>query len=167
MSIEREWRFVVLRGPKVPRTGGRRIEQGYLHSDGKLSIRVRIASGREATITLKTSGAKRRRSGPRSNEEFEYDIPLADARRLMRAAERRLTKRRYRCGRIELDVYQGPLRGLVIAELEVAGGAGSAPEPPAGWRWRDVSRDDRYGNANLARNGPPPGAPRARLDGAV
>jgi CYTH domain-containing protein len=162
MSLEREWRFVVKRGPKLPRGSGRRIEQGYLHADAALSIRVRITAGRAAALTIK-SGTDGGRGGPLSREEFEYAVPLADARRLMRAAPFRVVKRRHVLGRIELDVFEGALRGLVVAEVEVRGGSRRAPEPPSGWEWRDVSHDARYSNANLARDGMPRGAPRARL----
>jgi CYTH domain-containing protein len=172
MSIEREWRFVVLRGPRVARARGRRIEQGYLVLDEKLTLRVRITSGRAAAIAIKVDIADPHRvgtgrAGPKARAEYEYDVPLADALDLMRAAKGRLVKRRHRFGRVELDVYEGALRGLVVAEVEVGGRSRKPPEPPLGWEWRDVSGDARYANARLARHGMPRGAPRARLDVGV
>src|SRR5262245_26668346 len=110
MSVEREWRFVVLRGPRIGGRAGRRIEQGYLHSDATSSIRVRITSGREAVLTIKQRRAGRQRPGPQARDEFELPIPLTAARRLLRSTRWRIAKRRYEFDGIELDVFRGPLR---------------------------------------------------------
>jgi adenylate cyclase len=56
---------------------------------------------------------------------------------------------------IELDVYEGPLAGLVTAEVEFPSERdGSAFEPPA-WFGEEVTDDDRYKNEALAREGIP------------
>jgi adenylate cyclase len=162
MPVEREWRFLVLALPSLRGRKSKRLRQGYLHAEKGLTVRVRIEDD-EAKLTIKLAEANRRGPGPQARPEFEYAIPPADARRLMRAADGVLAKRRYRFGRIELDVFEGPLAGLVLAEVEVKGRATRAPRPPAGWTWRDVTRDSRYGNARLAREGLPKGTPRARL----
>jgi adenylate cyclase len=165
MPVEREWKFVVEQGPSLRGRRGERIEQGYLDDDAGVTVRVRV-SGRRAWLTLKapTGNAKR---GPRTNEEFEYAIPMKDARALLARTKKRIVKTRHRLGPVELDVFEGALEGLVLAEVEVevevGRGARRAPEPPPGWRWKDVSQKRAYGNSRLAARGAPWGAPRARM----
>jgi adenylate cyclase len=52
--------------------------------------------------------------------------------------------------RVEVDVFRGSHRGLVLAEVEFPSGR-SRFEPPE-WLGRDVTDDERYYNANLAKS---------------
>ncbi len=56
-----------------------------------------------------------------------------------------------------VDEFAGDLRGLVLAETELPGGAtgGRLELPP--WLGREVSSDERYTGAALARDGLPAG----------
>jgi len=55
----------------------------------------------------------------------------------------------------EVDVYDGDLAGLVVAEIEFdSPEQGDAFEPP-GWLGREVTDDSRYGNRTLAVEGRP------------
>jgi adenylate cyclase len=130
------------------------IEQGYLAitSDG-LEVRVRRYGGHRY-LTIK-SGAGR----VRVEEEIEIDDRRFGS--LWRLTDgRRIHKRRYLIPaedgrRIELDLYAGPLAGLITAELEFDSAvAAEAFEPPA-WFGRDVTDDPRYKNRQLAVDGLP------------
>jgi len=123
----------------------RRITQGYLErSDPLQSLRVRIVDDRTAVITSKRGTGMER-------EEEEHDIPLGAARTLMGIADHRLEKTRYHVGPWEVDVFHGPLQGLVLAELEGKREEvlAAAPEPWMGPGVVEVT--DSLTNLHLAR----------------
>jgi CYTH domain-containing protein len=92
MPIEIERKFLVDPGllefsQFVPQA----IEQGYLQDDNGFTTRVRFANNEHAFLALKGP-----RFGKHSCPEFEYSIPLADARELLgRCASRTIHKDRY------------------------------------------------------------------------
>jgi len=126
-----------------------------LYKDRK--VRVRIAE-RTATITVK---------GPRTGirrDEFEYEIPLADAERMLGAICDKdvLEKRRYFVEAPpaiwHVDVYTGLLDGVVLAEIELLQENETLVLPS--WVGREVTGDLRYRKFNLlalhARRQPQP-----------
>ncbi len=127
--------------------GEQRMVQGYLAHNERVAIRVRIKD-EQALLTIKSavSGISR--------AEFEYAVPLADARVLLDDLARQpvIEKTRYLlpAGKHtwELDVFHGANAGLVMAEIELDS-EDEAFEMPA-WAGREVSDDKRYYNANLA-----------------
>ena len=129
------------------------IRQGYLSSNSKATVRVRLLDDDRAVLTLK--GATEGFSRP----EFEYPIPYGDAVELYAMAEpHTLGKQRHLVpfgGLVwEVDVFDGRHQGLVIAEVELES-ADQQVQLPA-WVGDEVSADDRYFNASLARaDGPP------------
>jgi adenylate cyclase len=162
MAIEREWKFVVLRGPSVAGRKSTLIEQGYVCQGDGATVRIRIEDGRKATLTVKMPLGDAR-DGPSSRQEYDADMPIGEARSLLSRTRDRVRKRRYEFGSVELDVFEGTLRGLVLAEVEVGPRSRKEPKPPRGWEWKDVTRDHRYGNSSLAKKGMPWLAPRAVL----
>jgi adenylate cyclase len=109
-------------------------------------VRVRISDG-TATITLK---------GPRTGircDEFEYEIPLADAERMVDAICNKdvLEKRRYFVEASHaiwhVDVYTGALEGVVVAEIELRQENEALALPS--WAGREVTGDLRYRKFNL------------------
>ena len=58
-------------------------------------------------------------------------------------------------GVIEVDVFEGNLSGLVMAEIEFASVEASQDFRPPPWFSREVTDDARYKNKNLAQSGPP------------
>lgn len=123
------------------------IEQGYLCADKQRSVRVRIEQDR-ATLTIKgaTKGITR--------DEFEYPLPLPDAKRLLDlCGRRRVSKRRFAVeygGKAwVVDEFHGRNEGLVIAEVELRD-ASDAIDKPA-WAGVEVSDRPEYYNSNLAR----------------
>lgn len=123
--------------------------QGYLSSDGKATVRVRI-KGDGAYLTIKgaTTGISR--------SEYEYLIPVADARAMMQelALYPAIDKTRYRvrCGKHlwDLDLFAGENEGLVMAEVEL-GSEDETFEMPE-WAGEEVSGDRRYYNSYLSRH---------------
>jgi adenylate cyclase len=147
MAREIEHKFVVDTRLWKPRSPGVRIEQGYLSAEMERVVRVRLLGDR-ATITTKGQ------SRGLARDEFEYEIPAADARYMLRemCLKPILSKTRYHetIGGLawEVDVFHAENEGLVIAEVEVHDEA-QAIETPV-WAVREVSSDSRYFNSSLA-----------------
>lgn len=121
--------------------------QGYLASHESCSIRVRIA-GERAWLGIKGATLDIERA------EFEYRIPLADARELLeRFCVRPLIEKTrhylHHGGHLwEIDEFAGENAGLVVAELELEYVDEPFERPP--WLGEEVSADPRYYNVSLA-----------------
>lgn len=148
MGVEIERKFLVDPAMLPDPEASFDMEQGYL-DHGRIMARVRIAGGR-AYLTLKGNDTGVARA------EFEYCIPLEDARELLRSfagtGRVRKTRRHYRHGgRLwEVDVFSGDNAGLVLAEVELE--SEDAPVKLPSWVKEEVSGDPRYFNANLAKH---------------
>ena len=124
---------------------GTLLVQGYIAAvAGKPAVRVRIA-GDKAFLTIKGTASGITRS------EFEYAVPVEDARYMLThfCDGRVVEKKRYLCGRWEIDEYFGNNAGLFTAEIELKS-ADETFEPPA-WLGREVSDDPAYTNGALSR----------------
>jgi adenylate cyclase len=108
-------------------------------------VRVRIAGDR-GFLTVK--GAAR----GASRDEFEYEVPVDDARQMLAMCGPLVQKTRHVVAHEghdwEVDVFEGANAGLVVAEVELAS-EGERFARPA-WAGRDVTADARYTNARLA-----------------
>lgn len=125
-----------------------RLRDGLvIASDGR-KLRVRIADD-QATLTIK--GA---RMGP-GRDEFEYPIPLEDAERLLaqHCSGRLLIKTRHLVSEegylFEVDVYEGPLAGVIIAEIELSSPNQAFPRPA--WLGEEVTGKPEYRKINMLR----------------
>lgn len=154
-EIERKYLVLSMQGVVLPE--GLEIDQGYLTSNG-VTVRVRT-KGPKAFLTIKYSpeGQADRTPVPGAairREEFEYEIPVPDAKKMLDAARSRLQKVRFflPCG-VELDIFKGRHQGLILAEYESDDGA-QAPKVP-GIEWVEVTDDARYSNSWISRNGIP------------
>ena len=149
MAIEIERKFLVMgEGWRRLATKSTQIRQGYLSSNAKATVRVRSKDDQEALITLK--GAVR----GMTRAEYEYEIPISDARELLVMAEPHVIEKVRHLvpfgGLVwEVDEFAGRHEGLVIAEVELES-EGQAVELPE-WIGREVTEDDRYYNASLSR----------------
>ena len=150
MEVERK--FLLSEPPDLAGTDSDEIEQGYLAvgADGEVRLRRK---GEKLLLTAK------RGSGV-SRDEAEVEIEPEAFERLWPLTEgRRLHKRRHLLPHgdltIELDVYEGDLEGLLVAEIEFSSeDEASRFEPPA-WLSEDVTGDERYLNETLATHGRP------------
>jgi adenylate cyclase len=120
--------------------------QGYLSYDSERTVRVR-ATEVTGYLTIKgiTEGLTR--------DEFEYEIPLADALALLHLCERpAVEKKRYIVPNgahvWEVDVFEGVNEGLVVAEIEL-GSEDEAFDKP-NWLGNEVSGDRKYSNSALS-----------------
>lgn len=158
MGVEIERRFLV-DPKKLPRKlpVGKRLVQGFLSLEPV--VRVRIARS-------ETKGAKKERAyltikgkGMRVRPEFEYDVPLDDARALLKlCGQIKIEKVRTRIGPWELDRYLGRFKGLWLAEIELKSARTPLPDPLPEWVLDEVTDDPRYTNAQLVRAGRIPDA---------
>lgn len=155
MAQEIERKFLVTgEGWKALATSSALLRQGYLSSNSKATVRVRSKDDQKAALTLKGAATGISRA------EFEYDIPIEDARELLAmAAPHVLEKRRHIVpfgGLIwEVDIFEGRHLGLMIAEVELE--REDQPVALPDWVGAEVSLDERYFNASLARSETVPG----------
>jgi len=124
-----------------------RITQGYLAITPDSVTRVRIRDA-NAYLTIKS------RDGGLAREEFEYAIPLEDARSLLRLCGLKILEKvrhevNYAGYLWEIDEYLEPLEGLIIAEVEMRSESENPPRPP--WIGEDITADPSYSNAALAQ----------------
>jgi CYTH domain-containing protein len=134
------------------------IVQGYLPLLNKeLQIRLR-RKGEASFITIKAGHGRNR---------LEQEIPISDVQfRVLWPITRgaRIRKQRYvvphESGTIELDVYEGPLRGLVTAEVEFRSEREAKRFRPPMWFGREVTDNGQFSNQTLARRGRWPGQGR-------
>ena len=144
MGVEIEHKFLVKREllpKKLP--PGKTILQGFLCAEPV--VRVRLLGKREAFLTIKGRGLRVR-------AEFEYPIPCADAKELLKlCGSRTILKVRRQIGRFEVDEFMGRHSGLWLAELELKDARARLPKLPA-WVGKDVTSDKRYANVNLANS---------------
>ena len=134
------------------------MAQGYLNDlaamdvagDGrgamKASVRVRIA-GDAAFLNLKS------REPGHTRQEFDYPVPVDDARALLALCIGGLidTRRRYVDvqGHLwEVDEFLGDNAGLVVAEIELVSADEAFVRPE--WSGREVTDSQRYYNLALA-----------------
>jgi CYTH domain-containing protein len=127
---------------------GRAYVQGYLAGNEKCSVRVRIAEHR-ATLNIKSAVAGACRS------EYEYEIPPADARRMldMFVARNALIEKtryliEYKGFFWEIDEFHGGNQGLVVAEIELEHEDQAFARPV--WIGEEITGNPRYYNAHLA-----------------
>jgi adenylate cyclase len=148
MPKEIERKFLVSgNGWRKRANRGKVIRQTYLALTETISLRVRTIGNTKAYLTIK--GA---RSGA-TRSEFEYPIPLKDARALMKLRTGRLIEKRRHVvkvgkARYEIDVFKGKQRGLVIAEIELPTERARFERPH--WLAKEVTGEKRYYNATLA-----------------
>jgi adenylate cyclase len=152
-GVEIERKFLVEELPAdLPWLDDRPLRQGYVALDGDTEVRVRDDAG-SWRLTVKHGGGLRR-----VEEDIEIDARRGEA--LWALTEgRRVEKRRHRLpvgdALLEVDVFEGDLQGLVVAEVEFdAEDAARAFSPPA-WFGHEVTDDGAYKNRALAVRGRP------------
>ncbi len=153
MAIEIERKFLLTNDNwRSAADAGTRYRQGYLSrieetGAARSSVRVRTG-GERAYINIKSATLGIRR------QEYEYEIPLADAEELLAGlcVGAVIEKTRYHV-RVdahlwEIDVFEGDNAGLIVAEIELKAEDETFVRPE--WLGREVSDDPRYYNVCLA-----------------
>lgn len=123
--------------------------QGYLNDPQTCSVRVRIGN-EQAYLNIKsaTLGIERM--------EFEYEIPLADAREMLdqlrigSVVEKHRSFVPYAGLTWEIDEFLGENAGLIVAEIELP--AIDTPFQRPSWVGDEVSDDPSYYNVSLVKH---------------
>jgi adenylate cyclase len=120
------------------------ISQFYLSLDPQRTVRVRI-KGNKGFLTVKgiNNGCVR--------SEWEYEIPVEEARQMMQICSAGLSKRRwivpYQGFTWEVDEFTGRHEGMVVAEVELPSDDSVFPLPP--FIDREVTGNPAYYNSSL------------------
>lgn len=132
-----------------------------------LQAYISIMEGTERRIRQKTTGGFKKyfwteKSTEPGIERDEKEVEISESQfnfYLKRALFPPTKKTRYeiphRKHKIELDIFHGPLEGLVMAEVEFKNGATARRFHPPSWMNIDATNDERYRNRNLAQHGIP------------
>jgi adenylate cyclase len=146
MSREIERKFLLTsEGWRANAERCQRMTQGYIAAGERISVRVRIA-GDDAWLNIKSGGLVA------SRLEYEYPVPVVDARELLGAAVGPLIEKTRHfvpyCGMTwEVDEFHGDNVGLVVAELELDREDQEFARPP--WTGAEVTHLPRYYNVSL------------------
>lgn len=150
MAKEIERKFLVSDDSyKLMASESHRIAQGYISRRKEGTVRVRILDD-AAFLTVKGE------NHGISRNEWEYPIPVEDAREMFRdvCEGPTLEKTRwivpYEGLSWEVDEFRGTLAPLVVAEVELPSADTPVSLPP--FVGREVSGDPAYYNSNLIRN---------------
>jgi CYTH domain-containing protein len=148
MALEIERKFLVLDSSyKHEAFASSHIRQGYICSDRGRTVRIRIRD-EHAYITIKGPSL----DGGLSRYEFEQEIPMDDAEKLMTLCEPGIidkTRWLVKSGQhtVEVDEFHGENDGLVMAEVELSN-PDDKPILPH-FIGKEVTGDRRYYNSQL------------------
>jgi adenylate cyclase len=125
-----------------------RLTQGYIAGGARASVRVRVA-GDYAAINIKSGGLVA------SRLEYEYPIPVAEARELLDLCVPPLidkTRHFVPFGGFEweIDEFHAENEGLIVAELELDHEDQDFQRPD--WIGAEVTHLERYYNVRLAKH---------------
>lgn len=151
--LEIERKFLVAAVPQGLELGqGTAIRQGYLAIAEDSEVRLRDSGGRYF-LAVKIGRGLVRREHQVELEEAQFEV-------LWPATEgRRLCKLRHRLevagSEAVVDVFEGDLGGLIVAEVEFESEAAAARFVAPDWFSAEVTDDPRYANRELAVAGSP------------
>jgi adenylate cyclase len=154
MSIEIERKYRLTETPDwLGDCRHEEIEQGYLAiAEDGTEVRLRRL-GDQTLLTVKRGAGEKR-----LEEEIELDAAQFDALWPL-TEQRRVSKTRHFVPHgeltIEVDVFKGPLAGMVLGEVEFESEDASAAFDPPAWLRTEVTGDERYANESLAVRGAP------------
>ena len=146
-EIERKWLVSDL--PDLSGCKRTKIVQGYLAvAADETEVRIRKA-GRKYFETVKKGTGLRRAELEIKLTKKQFDSLWPATRR------RRLEKIRHtlewRSNKIELDVYEKRLHGLLVAEVEFKSGKQAEKFSSPKWFGKEITNTTRYKNVNLAK----------------
>ena len=147
---ETERKFLVRGDFKVHSYNATRIQQGYISSCNGRTVRVRIRDNK-GYLTIKGPSGE----AGLTRYEFDTEIPLEDARDLMKICEPGIIdKTRYlvEAGNhtYEVDEFYGDNEGLTVAEVELSSEDEAFAKPE--WLGEEVTGDVKYYNSMLMKN---------------
>lgn len=127
-----------------------RIVQGFLSTDKKRTVRVRL-KGDIGFLTIKGESSK----NGLSRFEWEKEIPKTEAESLLKLCKKgMIDKIRYEVKvdkhTFEVDEFFGKNVGLIVAEVELNNETESFAKPQ--WLGEEVTGDAKYYNSQLNKN---------------
>ena len=150
MGIEIERKYLINKDKwaGVTKSKGSNYRQGYILTAPDKTIRIRLTD-EGGFITIKGLSVQA------SRPEFEYSIPVDDAKELLDAfCTSEVSKVRYKImhgGKTwEVDEFKGANAGLILAEIELK--SETEPFDVPDWVDKEVTGDKRYYNSNLSTN---------------
>jgi len=144
MEIERKFTIKTL--PDLQQYSSKKIVQAYLNTDPVIRIRQEDDN---YYMTYKGKGllAREEYNLALNAESFEHLLPKADG--IVIAKRRYLIP--YEGYTIELDVFEGSLSPLMIAEVEFESEKEAHAFLPPDWFDEDVTMNPAYHNSNLSK----------------
>jgi len=144
MEIERK--FTIKELPDLDSYAYKKLTQAYLNTDPVIRIR---REDNEYVLTYKGKGllAREEHNLPLNEESFYHLLPKADG--LVISKTRYLIP--YESYMIELDIFDGDLAPLIMAEVEFESEEDAHAFIPPTWFDQDVTQDKRYHNSNLSK----------------
>lgn len=147
MKTEIERKFIV-DPTKIPNDllkQGQEVTQAYLSVDPEIRVRIVKFIGFGSTssmLTIKSDGLL-------SRKEFEIYISNREALELAATTTRVIKKFRYNVDRWEIDCFEGDLKGLWLAEIELKPEEVDMELELPEWIVREVTFEPEYYNKNL------------------
>lgn len=144
MEIERK--FLIKKLPDLSKYESHALTQAYLNRDPVLRIRK---EDEDYYFTYKGKGllAREEYNLPLNKESFDNLLPKAEGKVI--------SKRRYNIPYekyiIELDVFEGDLAPLIMAEVEFDSVEEAKSFNGPEWFGEDVTEDRKYHNSNLSK----------------
>lgn len=129
------------------------IAQGYLSKDPARTVRVRICE-QQAFLTIKGASS----ADGTTRIEWEKEISVNDAEALLPLCLPGIIRKirhhvYHKNQRFEVDVFEGELKGLIVAEIELETPTQKIDFP--NWLGKEITGDIRYYNSVLAAHGIP------------
>ncbi len=123
------------------------ISQGYLNSHAARTVRIRVTGGK-GIITIKG------KSRGISRAEYEYEIPVEEAKALLMLCEKPIIEKTrflvdFEGKTWEIDEFYGDNLGLAVAEVELQSETEEIGLPA--WVGDEVSHDRKYFNSSLIK----------------
>ena len=148
MNLEIERKFLI---NKIPDNCEKsiHIKQYYMHIDDYFVQRLRFFDNQKAIISLKQN------CSGLSRYEFEYEIPLSDAQKIVSMSNSKFIEKirhiiYFDKIKWEIDEFLGQNEGLLIAEVELDSEDQNVVLPE--WVNIEVTNQHKYFNYNLAIN---------------
>ena len=159
MAIEIERKFLVTGdGWRAAAHKTVPMAQGYLNDLAAMDVAVKGRGAMKASVRVRIAGDQgflnlKSREPGHTRQEFDYQIPVDDARALLALGVGGMIDKHRHCveyaGHLwEVDEFLGDNAGLVVAEIELVSADEAFVRPD--WSGREVTDSQRYYNLALA-----------------
>jgi len=155
MNIERERKYLIENLPKdIVLKKGSPIFQGYMKdTKGNKEIRIRLEKDKYyKTIKIGKGETRFEQNVELKKGEFNKYWQAINKEKIIEKTRYQIP---YKKHNIELDIYSGCLKGLIIAEIEFKNAEESKNFTPPTWFKKEVTFDERFKNKYLVKKGIP------------